>query len=124
MCVVSSRALLICYLSSQQTAFFFFPQSIEEVGGYVLIALNTAPRIPLENLRIIRGHSLYEGTFALSVLANYDKSTGQGTQELLLNSLTGQRNSLLQMFHYLCFVKLIVSFYQIRILLQKFLKEV
>ncbi|MEQ2309220.1 hypothetical protein AMECASPLE_036278, partial [Ameca splendens] len=64
------------------------PQSIEEVSGYVLIALNTAPRIPLENLRIIRGHSLYEGKFALSVLANIDKDTGQGTTELLLTSLT------------------------------------
>lgn len=67
-----------------------FVQSIEEVGGYVLIALNTATRIPLENLHIIRGHSLYEGKFALSVLANYDKATGQGTKELLLNSLTGE----------------------------------
>lgn len=69
---------------------FFSPQSIEEVGGYVLIALNTASRIPLENLRIIRGHSLYEGEFALAVLANNDKATGQGTNELLLTSLTGQ----------------------------------
>jgi len=60
------------------------------VGGYVLIALNTASRIPLENLRIIRGHSLYEGAFALAVLANYDKATDQGTTELLLTSLTGR----------------------------------
>lgn len=64
------------------------------MGGYVLIALNTASRIPLDNLRIIRGHSLYEGGFALAVLANYDKATGQGTSELLLTSLTGQSNSL------------------------------
>lgn len=68
----------------------FSPQSIEEVGGYVLIALNTANRISLENLRIIRGHSLYEGGFALAVLANYDTKTDQGTNELLLTSLTGQ----------------------------------
>lgn len=59
-----------------------------------MIALNTASRIPLENLRIIRGHTLYEGKFALSVLANYDKETGQGTKELLLTSLTGQSNPL------------------------------
>lgn len=60
------------------------------MGGYVLIALNTASRIPLENLRIIRGHSLYERKFALAVLANLDKATAQGTSELLLTSLTGQ----------------------------------
>lgn len=71
---------------------FFPPQSIEEVGGYVLIAINMASKIPLENLRIIRGHSLYEGTFALTVLGNFDKSMGQGTSELLLNSLTGRSN--------------------------------
>ncbi|KAG7278397.1 hypothetical protein CRUP_038560 [Coryphaenoides rupestris] len=35
-------------------------ESIQEVGGYVLIALNTARRIPLDNLRIIRGHSLLQ----------------------------------------------------------------
>lgn len=83
---------LASLIRSQVFSFSFLSQSIEEVGGYVLIALNTAPRIPLENLRIIRGHSLYEGEFALSVLANYDKATGQGTSELLLTSLTGQSN--------------------------------
>lgn len=67
----------------------FLLQSIEEVGGYVLIALNTVSKIHLDNLRIIRGHSLYEKKFALSVIANFNKSTGQGTSELLLNSLTG-----------------------------------
>lgn len=77
----------------------FLPQSIEEVGGYVLIGLNTAPRIPLENLRIIRGHSLYEREFALAVLGNYNKSTGQGTSELLLTSLTGKTNSLDRISH-------------------------
>lgn len=65
-------------------------QSIEEVGGYVLIALNKVRTIPLDNLRIIRGHTLLEKKFALSVLSNIDKATGKGTAELLLNSLTGQ----------------------------------
>lgn len=64
-------------------------QSIEEVGGYVLIALNTVSRIHLDNLRIIRGHSLFEKKFALYVMANFNKSTGLGTNELLLKSLTG-----------------------------------
>lgn len=69
---------------------FFAFQSIKEVGGYVLIALNTVSRIPLENLRIIRGHSLYDGSFALSVISNYNKSTNKGTDQILLTSLTGR----------------------------------
>uniref|UniRef100_A0A8C7IG69 receptor protein-tyrosine kinase n=1 Tax=Oncorhynchus kisutch TaxID=8019 RepID=A0A8C7IG69_ONCKI len=63
-------------------------QSIQEVGGYVLIALNTANRIPLDNLRIIRGHTLYDSGFALAVVLNYNKSMRAGTTELPLTSLT------------------------------------
>uniref|UniRef100_A0A3P8VY36 Receptor protein-tyrosine kinase n=1 Tax=Cynoglossus semilaevis TaxID=244447 RepID=A0A3P8VY36_CYNSE len=85
-CTVVLENLEVTYMEAHRDLSFL--RSIEEVGGYVLIALNTATRIPLENLHIIRGHSLYEGKFALSVLANYDKATGQGTKELLLNSLT------------------------------------
>ena len=87
---LSSRAL---FLPLRQTA-FSLPQSIEEVGGYVLIALNTASTIPLENLRIIRGHSLDVGEFALSVFANYHIPTAKATKQVLLNSLTGQSTSL------------------------------
>ncbi|KAJ8012241.1 hypothetical protein DPEC_G00066640, partial [Dallia pectoralis] len=65
-----------------------FLRSIEEVGGYVLIAVNTANRIPLDNLRIIRGHTLYNGDFALTVLSNFDRPSEKGTTELTLNSLT------------------------------------
>uniref|UniRef100_A0A1A8CXK3 Receptor protein-tyrosine kinase n=1 Tax=Nothobranchius kadleci TaxID=1051664 RepID=A0A1A8CXK3_NOTKA len=85
-CTVVLENLEITYMEQHRDLSFL--RSIEEVSGYVLIALNTASRIPLENLRIIRGHSLYEGAFALSVLANYEKTTGQGTTELLLTSLT------------------------------------
>uniref|UniRef100_A0A665VZV6 Receptor protein-tyrosine kinase n=1 Tax=Echeneis naucrates TaxID=173247 RepID=A0A665VZV6_ECHNA len=85
-CTVVLENLEVTYMDSHRDLSFL--RSIEEVGGYVLIALNTAPRIPLENLRIIRGHSLYEGAFALSVLANYDKTTGLAAHELLLPSLT------------------------------------
>ncbi|KTG36051.1 hypothetical protein cypCar_00030432 [Cyprinus carpio] len=65
--------------------------SIQEVGGYVLIGINTAPRIPLENLRIIRGHSLYDSNYALAVLLNYNNSIGQGVNQLPLTSLTGKK---------------------------------
>uniref|UniRef100_A0A3Q2ZKP9 Receptor protein-tyrosine kinase n=1 Tax=Kryptolebias marmoratus TaxID=37003 RepID=A0A3Q2ZKP9_KRYMA len=85
-CTVVLENLEITYMEEHRDLSFL--RSIEEVGGYVLIALNTASRIPLENLRIIRGHSLYEGAYALAVLANYDKMTNQGTTELLLTSLT------------------------------------
>ncbi|XP_038157523.1 epidermal growth factor receptor isoform X1 [Cyprinodon tularosa] len=85
-CTVVLENLEITYVEEHRDLSFL--QSIEEVSGYVLIALNTAPKIPLQNLRIIRGHALYEGKFALSVLANFETKTGQGTTELLLTSLT------------------------------------
>uniref|UniRef100_A0A3Q0SLT8 Receptor protein-tyrosine kinase n=1 Tax=Amphilophus citrinellus TaxID=61819 RepID=A0A3Q0SLT8_AMPCI len=85
-CTVVLENLEITYMEDHCDLSFL--RSIREVGGYVLIALNTASRIPLENLRIIRGHSLYEGKYALSVISNYNKSTYQGTNELLLTSLT------------------------------------
>ncbi|XP_037643716.1 epidermal growth factor receptor [Sebastes umbrosus] len=85
-CTVVLENLEVTYMEEHRDLSFL--TSIEEVGGYVLIALNTASRIPLQNLRIIRGHSLYEGMFGLAVLTNYDKDTNQGTNELLLTSLT------------------------------------
>ncbi|XP_077412016.1 epidermal growth factor receptor isoform X2 [Vanacampus margaritifer] len=85
-CSVVLENLEVTYMEEHRDLSFL--RTIEEVGGYVLIALNSASRIPLDNLRIIRGHSLYEGSFALSVLANYNKNSGRGTSELLLTSLT------------------------------------
>ncbi|KAG7283205.1 hypothetical protein CRUP_004947 [Coryphaenoides rupestris] len=52
---------------------FSFLQSIREVTGYILIAVNQFSRLPLDNLRVIRGTMLYEGRFALAVLVNYQK---------------------------------------------------
>ncbi|KAF7647147.1 hypothetical protein LDENG_00176900 [Lucifuga dentata] len=85
-CTVILENLEVTYMEEHHDLSFL--RSIQEVGGYVLIALNTASRIPLENLHIIRGHSLYEGGFALAVLLNYDKEKGLGTSELPLISLT------------------------------------
>ncbi|GLD68849.1 epidermal growth factor receptor [Lates japonicus] len=85
-CTVILENLEITHMQRHQDLSFL--RSIEEVGGYVLIAFNTAPRIPLENLRIIRGRSRFNDTFALAVFANSD-GLGRGTQELLLPSLTG-----------------------------------
>ncbi|XP_029971941.1 epidermal growth factor receptor [Salarias fasciatus] len=85
-CTVVLENLEVTYMEEHHDLSFL--RSIEEVGGYVLIALNTAPRIPLDNLRIIRGHSLYDGGFGLAVIANYNRSSGLYTSELLLTSLT------------------------------------
>uniref|UniRef100_A0A9J8BCP6 Epidermal growth factor receptor n=1 Tax=Cyprinus carpio carpio TaxID=630221 RepID=A0A9J8BCP6_CYPCA len=85
-CTVVLENLEITYMTEKHDLSFL--RSIQEVGGYVLIGINTAPRIPLENLRIIRGHSLYDSNYALAVLLNYNNSIGQGVNQLPLTSLT------------------------------------
>ncbi|XP_062900097.1 epidermal growth factor receptor isoform X6 [Mobula hypostoma] len=65
-----------------------FLESIQEVSGYVLIALNKISRIPLQNLRIIRGHQLYDDKYALVILSNYDQNGVSGLSELPLQNLT------------------------------------
>ncbi|KAK5919700.1 hypothetical protein CgunFtcFv8_023572 [Champsocephalus gunnari] len=85
-CTVVLENLEVTYMEGHRDLSFL--TSIEEVGGYVLIALNTVEEIPLQNLRIIRGHSLFDGLFGLAVLSNYDKRTGNATKTLLLTSLT------------------------------------
>ncbi|XP_036007422.1 receptor tyrosine-protein kinase erbB-3a isoform X3 [Fundulus heteroclitus] len=65
-----------------------FLQSIREVTGYVLIAVNQFSRLPLDNLRLIRGTTLYEDRYALAVMLNYQKYGQHGLQELGLTTLT------------------------------------
>ncbi|KAM9337115.1 melanoma receptor tyrosine-protein kinase [Symphorus nematophorus] len=69
-----------------------FLQSIQEVGGYVLIALTKSTNIPLVNLRLIRGQKLYSDQFALVVMVNYGSSATRnytsGLKQLQLSSLT------------------------------------
>ncbi|XP_076870273.1 receptor tyrosine-protein kinase erbB-3a [Brachyhypopomus gauderio] len=67
---------------------FSFLQTIREVTGYILIAVNQFRRLPLEQLRVIRGMSLYEERYALAVLVNYQKDGVNGLQELGLTHLT------------------------------------
>ncbi|XP_034028310.1 receptor tyrosine-protein kinase erbB-3b [Thalassophryne amazonica] len=67
---------------------FSFLGMIREVTGYVLIAMNHFQQIPLEQLRVIRGNSLYEGRFALSVFYNYPKDGSNGLRQLGLTNLT------------------------------------
>ncbi|XP_078716744.1 receptor tyrosine-protein kinase erbB-4-like [Lampetra fluviatilis] len=67
-----------------------FLRAIREVSGYVLVAINEFERLPLENLRIVRGTKLYEDRYALSVFLNYRKHGGMrsGLKELRLSNLT------------------------------------
>ncbi|XP_037550112.1 melanoma receptor tyrosine-protein kinase [Nematolebias whitei] len=71
-----------------------FLNSIKEVGGYVLIAMNEVPTVPLSNLRLIRGQSLYDGRFALLVMSNYNNNSSasisytSGLRQLLLSNMT------------------------------------
>lgn len=74
-----------------------FSQSIQEVAGYVLIAMNQVAELPLVNLRLIRGQNLYEGRFALLVMSNYNRNHSSATlnytsglRQLQLSSLTGR----------------------------------
>uniref|UniRef100_A0A3B3ZZ49 Receptor protein-tyrosine kinase n=1 Tax=Periophthalmus magnuspinnatus TaxID=409849 RepID=A0A3B3ZZ49_9GOBI len=67
---------------------FSFLQSIREVTGYILLALNEFSRLPLEQLRVIRGSALYEDRYALAVMVNYQKDGHRGLQELGLTHLT------------------------------------
>ncbi|XP_061074816.1 receptor tyrosine-protein kinase erbB-3-like [Conger conger] len=65
---------------------FSFLQSIQEVKGYVLIAVNMFSRLPLEQLRVIRGTTLYNDRYALTVIVNCQKE--HGLRELGLTHLT------------------------------------
>uniref|UniRef100_A0A8C4F2R1 receptor protein-tyrosine kinase n=1 Tax=Dicentrarchus labrax TaxID=13489 RepID=A0A8C4F2R1_DICLA len=67
---------------------FSFLQSIREVTGYILFALNRFSRLPLDQLRVIRGTTLYENQYALAVMINYLKDGQHGLQELGLTHLT------------------------------------
>ncbi|XP_076613307.1 receptor tyrosine-protein kinase erbB-3a isoform X1 [Chaetodon auriga] len=72
----------------EHTRDFSFLQSIREVTGYILFAVNEFSHIPLDHLRVIRGTTLYEGRYALAVMVNYQKEGQYGLQELGLTHLT------------------------------------
>ncbi|NXJ58439.1 ERBB3 kinase, partial [Spizaetus tyrannus] len=64
------------------------PQTIREVTGYILIAMNVFASLPLQNLRVIRGTQFYEEKYALFVLLNYNPNTTHALRQLGLNQLT------------------------------------
>lgn len=76
--------------TSALTIFFLSSQSIREVTGYVLVALNQFDYLPLENLRIIRGTKLYDGRYSLAIFLNYRRDGYYGLRQLGLRNLTGR----------------------------------
>ncbi|XP_028675724.1 receptor tyrosine-protein kinase erbB-2 [Erpetoichthys calabaricus] len=85
-CEVVQGNLEITYLHGNWNLSFL--QGISEVQGYVLIAYTSVRFIPLENLRIIRGTQLFEGTFALAVLNNSDPQGTKGLEEVRMPNLS------------------------------------
>ncbi|KAM4534179.1 melanoma receptor tyrosine-protein kinase-like [Odontesthes bonariensis] len=92
-CSVVLENLEVTYSLEHQDLSFL--QSIVEVGGYVLIAMNEVATVPLSNLRLIRGQSLYEEQYALLVMSNYNRNHSSATlnytsglRQLQLSSLT------------------------------------
>ncbi|KAH1176079.1 hypothetical protein KIL84_020813 [Mauremys mutica] len=65
-----------------------FLQTIREVTGYVLIAMNVFTYLPLGNLRVIRGTQLYEDKHALFVLLNYHTNGSHALRQVGFNQLT------------------------------------
>ncbi|KAM9319970.1 receptor tyrosine-protein kinase erbB-3 [Gastrophryne carolinensis] len=65
-----------------------FLKSIREVTGYVLIAVNIFTYLPLDNLRVIRGQSLYEDKYSLYMTLNNQVNGTRGLQMLSFHQLT------------------------------------
>lgn len=60
--------------------------------------MNDAAIVPLGNMRLIRGQSLYDGEFALTVMSNYKPHLTSalnysGLQQLQLSNLTGEAHA-------------------------------
>ncbi|KAF5902062.1 receptor tyrosine-protein kinase erbB-3-like isoform X1, partial [Clarias magur] len=80
---------------------FSFLGSVREVTGYVLIATSQFRRLPLEQLRVIRGTTLYDKEWALSVFLNFE---GQyGLESLGLTHLTVTKTVCAPQCHGRCF---------------------
>ncbi|XP_076821591.1 epidermal growth factor receptor-like isoform X1 [Clavelina lepadiformis] len=87
-CTIVKGNLEITGLQSSKLEISFL-QGIEEVTGYVIIALNYLPYLPLQNLKIIRGRELYKGKYALYVKLNVNQQhKSKGLKALRLSSLT------------------------------------
>ncbi|XP_075442878.1 epidermal growth factor receptor [Ascaphus truei] len=85
-CEIVLGNLEVTYLHHELNHDTSFLKNIQEVGGFVLIAVNSVKSIPLENLQIIRGNMLYKNKFALTIVSN--EHGGHGLEELPMRRLT------------------------------------
>ncbi len=92
-CTVVYGNLEIVFMENAANDFSFL-RNIREVVGYVLIVSVFADVIPLENLRVIRGRTLYQVSghaYSLYVAINYSrKRVNTGLKILPLASLHGK----------------------------------
>ncbi|KAF7238187.1 Receptor tyrosine-protein kinase erbB-3 [Varanus komodoensis] len=65
-----------------------FLQTIREVTGYVLIAMNVFTHLPLQNLRIVRGTQYYEDKYALFIMLNYEQNVTHALRSVGFHQLT------------------------------------
>ncbi|XP_070596472.1 LOW QUALITY PROTEIN: receptor tyrosine-protein kinase erbB-3 [Erythrolamprus reginae] len=85
-CEIVTGNLEIVLIGQNQDLSFL--QTIREVTGYVLIAMNVFTYLPLQNLRMIRGSHYYEDKYALYVVLNYEKNVTHALHQLGFNQLT------------------------------------
>ena len=96
-CTVVDGNLEIVWMESPSYNFSFL-KDIREVTGYVLIVSVFADVIPLHNLRVIRGRTLYYSSdtgqyYSLYVALNYKMDSRTiGLKQLPLVSLHGKKN--------------------------------
>lgn len=95
-CTVVYGNLELVFMESASYDFSFL-RNIREVVGYVLIVSVFADTVPLENLRVIRGRTLYTDphtsqSYSLYVAINYSREKSNvGLKTLPLTSLHGKR---------------------------------
>ena len=93
-CTYVDGNLELIYLTEQENYDLSFLQDIREITGYVLIFTIFTDYIPLTNLRIIRGQTLWEGKngkrYSLAVFLNFKEASNVGLKELRFTSLHGK----------------------------------
>ena len=102
-CTFVDGNLELVFLDYEDNYDLSFLQDIKEVTGYVLIVGVHAQYVPLTNLRIIRGRTLFSpergnteasNRYSLYIALNYGKfSRTVGLQELRFKHLYGKCNS-------------------------------
>ncbi|KAL8163867.1 UNVERIFIED_CONTAM: Receptor tyrosine-protein kinase erbB-3 [Gekko kuhli] len=89
--IVMGNLEIVLFEQNQDLSFL---QTIREVTGYVLIAMNVFTYLPLQNLRIVRGAQYYEDKYALFILLNYAKNVTHALRQVGFNQLTASGHAL------------------------------